>query len=133
MSFTPKPEQQKDEGHYAYLDRLDKWRDREATLAQIQDDRLNGGQTNDLPFPKLTFIVANLLYVGSIIWSMVDEDMRHIFMKRFANPNPFYGLFNGILFMVIWYFLMLILARILTVALWAFIIFLPFIIIMMFS
>jgi hypothetical protein len=133
VSFTPEPERQKDEEHYAYLERLGKWHDREATLAQIQDDRLNGRQTNDLPFPKLTLIVANLLYVGSIIWFIVDEDWRHIFMKWIANPNPFYGLFNVILFMVIWYFLMLILARILTVALWASIIFLPFIIIMMFS
>ena len=133
MSFTPRPEQQKNEGYYDYLERERKWRDREATLAQIQDDRLNGRQTNDLPFPKLTFIIANLLYVGSIIGFMVDKDWRPIFMKFIANPNPFYGLFNVILFMVLWYFLVFILARILTVALWASIIFLPFIIIMMFS
>jgi hypothetical protein len=133
MSFTPRPERQKDEGYYDYLERERKWQDREATLAQIQDDRLNGRQANDLPFPKLTFIIANLLYVGSIIGFMVDKDWRHIFMKFIANPNPFYGLFNVILFMVLWYFLVFILARILTVALWASIIFLPFIIIMMFS
>ena len=133
MSFTPEPERQKDEGHYDYLERRRKWQDREATLAQIQDERLNGRQTNDLPFPKLTFIIANLLYVGSIIGFIVDKEMRHIIMKSIANPNPLYCLFNVILFMVLWYFLVFILARILTVALWASIIFLPFIIIMMFS
>ena len=133
MSFTLRPEQQKDEGYYDYLERERKWRDREATLAQIQDDRLNGRQTNELPFPKLTFIIANLLYVGSIIGFMVDKDWSYIFMKFIANPNPFYGLFNVIFFMALWYFFVFILARILTAALWASIIFLPFIIIMMFS